>query len=107
VMYELDKQGLAFPASPLYTSGVQIGAGVSTNMNGCHISRFGRLGDNIPEILDQLNPAGNGRLQKIGSRSTRRPIRKIAHPSPAARLWQTGVRRSPARLGCRKKPLQG
>lgn len=57
IMYELDKMGLAFPASPLYTSGVQIGSGVSTNMNGCHISRFGRIGDNLTG-LDVVLPTG-------------------------------------------------
>jgi glycolate oxidase len=57
IMYELDKRGLAFPASPLYTSGVQIGSGVSTNMNGCHISRFGRLGDNLTG-LETVLPTG-------------------------------------------------
>lgn len=57
IMYELDKRGLAFPASPLYTSAVQIGSGVSTNMNGCHISRFGRLGDNLTG-LEVVLPTG-------------------------------------------------
>lgn len=57
IMYELDKKGLAFPASPLYTSGVQIGSGVSTNMNGCHISRFGRIGDNLTG-LEVVLPTG-------------------------------------------------
>lgn len=57
IMYELDRRGLAFPASPLYTSGVQIGSGVSTNMNGCHISRFGRLGDNLTG-LEVVLPTG-------------------------------------------------
>jgi len=57
IMYELDKRGLAFCASPLYTSGVQIGAGVSTNMNGCHISRFGRIGDNLTS-LEVVLPTG-------------------------------------------------
>ncbi len=57
IMYALDGRGLAFPASPLYTSGVHIGAGVSTNMNGCHISRFGRLGDNLTG-LEVVLPTG-------------------------------------------------
>jgi FAD/FMN-containing dehydrogenase len=57
IMYELDKRGLAFPASPLYTSAVHIGSGVSTNMNGCHISRFGRLGDNLTG-LEVVLPTG-------------------------------------------------
>jgi glycolate oxidase len=57
IMYELDLLGLAFPASPLYTSAVQIGSGVSTNMNGCHISRFGRLGDNLTG-LEVVLPTG-------------------------------------------------
>ena len=57
IMYELDKLCLAFPASPLYTSAVQIGSGVSTNMNGCHISRFGRLGDNLTG-LEVVLPTG-------------------------------------------------
>jgi glycolate oxidase len=57
IMYELDNRGLAFPASPLYTSAVHIGSGVSTNMNGCHISRFGRLGDNLTG-LEVVLPTG-------------------------------------------------
>ncbi|MGD0659445.1 MAG: FAD-binding oxidoreductase [Syntrophorhabdales bacterium] len=57
IMYELGKRGLAFCASPLYTSAVHIGSGVSTNMNGCHISRFGRLGDNLTG-LEVVLPTG-------------------------------------------------
>ena len=57
IMYELDKRGLAFPISPLYTSGPQIGAGVACNITGCYMTRFGRLGDNLTG-LEVVLPTG-------------------------------------------------
>lgn len=57
IMYELDKRGLAFPCAPMYTSAVQLGAGVATNMNGSYLSRFGRIGDNLTG-LEVVLPTG-------------------------------------------------
>lgn len=57
VMLELDKRGLAFPVSPLYTTGPRIGAAVACNITGCHMTRFGRMGDNLTG-LEVVLPTG-------------------------------------------------
>ena len=57
LMFELDKRGLAFPVSPLYTTGPRIGAAVACNITGCHMTRFGRMGDNLTG-LEVVLPTG-------------------------------------------------
>lgn len=57
LMLELDKRGLAFPVSPLYTTGPRIGAAVACNITGCHMTRFGRMGDNLTG-LEAVLPTG-------------------------------------------------
>ena len=57
IMRELDKQNLRFPFMPLYTAGPQIGSGVSCNITGNYMTRFGSMGDNIVG-LEVVMPTG-------------------------------------------------
>jgi glycolate oxidase len=57
IMRELDKKGLRFPFMPLYTTGPQIGAGVSCNITGNYMTRYGSMGDNIVG-LEVVMPTG-------------------------------------------------
>jgi len=57
LMRELDKRGLRFPLSPLYTAAPQIGSAVSCNITGNHMTRYGSMGDNIVG-LEVVLPTG-------------------------------------------------
>jgi len=57
IMHDLDKIGLEFPVAPLFTSAVQIGASAACNISGLHMTRFGRIGDNITG-LEVVLPTG-------------------------------------------------
>jgi len=57
IMRELDKKGLRFPFMPLYTAAPQIGSGVSCNITGNYMSRYGSMGDNLVG-LEAVMPTG-------------------------------------------------
>lgn len=57
LMYELDRKGLRFPLTPVYTTGPQLGAAVACNATGLHMTKFGGVGDNVVG-LEVVLPTG-------------------------------------------------